>query len=186
MDEACSIDAERVVVIDETGFNLAMVPLHGWGTKGRRLSEVAPGRTRGQRKTLLGAMTTQGRLEEFVFEGYLNLAIFLIFIGDFLVPRLRAGDVVIMDNLNIHRNPRVRELIESVGARVVFLPPYMPQLNPIEFCWSKVKTLVRQQKPRDFEALVEAIDYALSCVSERDARGWFSHCGFSEALSSLH
>ena len=96
-----------------------------------------------------------------------------------LGPTLVAGDIVIMDNLSAHKVPGIREAIESQGAQVVYLPPYSPDLSPIEPCWSKVKTALRKAKARTREALERALEQGLSTVTAVDARNWFAHCGYA-------
>ncbi len=95
-----------------------------------------------------------------------------------LVPTLHRGDIVFMDNLSFHKAPHIRALIESVGARLEFLPPYSPDLNPLELGWSKVKTGLRAAKARTFEALVDALTEAFGSVSPQDVAAWFAHCGY--------
>ena len=111
--------------------------------------------------------------------GATDTATFRSYVGEILLPTLREGDMVIMDNLSAHKNTSVVELIESAGARAVFLPPYSPDLNPIEMMWSKVKSILRKLEARDSESLFEAIGRALAEVTARDVMGWFAHCGYN-------
>ena len=97
-----------------------------------------------------------------------------------LLPSLRRGDIVLMDNLSSHKSSRIRQLIESVGARLEFLPPYSPDLNPIELCWSKVKTVLRTAKAHTFETLREALADAFGAVAQQDIEAWFTHCGYAK------
>ncbi len=94
------------------------------------------------------------------------------------MPTLKEGQVVVMDNLQVHKSKKVRKLIESVGASVLFLPPYSPDFSPIEEAFSKIKAILRRIEARTQETLVEAIGQGLDAVSRRDALGWFSHCGY--------
>src|ERR671917_781900 len=112
------------------------------------------------------------------FEGTLTGAVFLQFLDEFLVPELKPGQVVILDNAKAHKVEGVRERIEGVGARVLYLPPYSPDLNPIEMAWSKVKQFLRKAQARTVEALYEAIAQALQTLSPNDAKGFFKHVGF--------
>lgn len=107
-----------------------------------------------------------------------GLEAFLLYVEHFLCPTLKRGQIVVMDNLQVHKMKRVRELIEERGCRLVFLPSYSPDFNPIEKAFSKVKTLLRKAKARSFEALVEASGRALLAVTKEDARGFFVHCGY--------
>ena len=101
------------------------------------------------------------------------------------MPALKEGDVVVMDNLSAHKSERVGEMIEGAGAEVLYLPPYSPDFNPIEEAFSKIKNLIRKAGARAREALVEAIGAALSEVKEEDARAFFEHCGYREAVQLL-
>ena len=112
------------------------------------------------------------------FEGTLTGAVFLQFLDEFLVPVLKPGQIVILDNAKAHKVEGVRERIEGAGARVLYLPPYSPDLNPIEMAWSKVKQFLRKAQARTVEALYEAIAQALQTLSPSDAKGFFKHVGF--------
>ena len=117
------------------------------------------------------------------FEGGLNTASFIVFIEQVLLPQLWIGAIVAMDNLPVHYAKIVKELIESVGAKVKFLPPYSPDLSPIELCWSKIKEILRSTKARSSDALDQAISLAISAITEENALNWFNHCGlFSESI----
>jgi len=105
--------------------------------------------------------------------------VFRAYVEHVLVPSLQVGDIVILDNLSAHKDTVSLQLIEEAGAKVRFLPPYSPDLNPIEKMWSKVKQLLRGTKARTQESLLSAIGVALSCVTETDALGWFAYCGYS-------
>lgn len=165
--------------LDEMGLGLNLTRQYGRAPRGERVYGSAPFRG-GGRHTLLGAITSEGPLTEIVFEGYLDTEIFRLFVRDYLVPHLYDGQVVIMDNLKIHKDPQSRQLIERTGARIIELPPYCPELNPIELTWSKIKQLIRSREPRDFDELVKAVAWAIRQVTEQDARGWYRHCGFWE------
>lgn len=111
--------------------------------------------------------------------GATDTATFRSYVGEILLPTLRDGDMVITDNLSAHKSASVVELIESAGATAVFLPPYSPDLNPIEMMWSKVKSILRKLEARDNDTLFEAIGHALAEVTARDAMGWFARCGYN-------
>ena len=121
-------------------------------------------------------MVVEGGTDGAVFEGYLR---------QMLVPALKEEDVVVMDNLSVHKSERVRELIEGAGAQVLYLPPYSPDFNPIEEAFSKIKNLIRKAGARVHEALVAAIGEAIREVSEEDAKAFFEHCGYREAVQLL-
>ena len=132
----------------------------------------------GENVTLLGALSLSGVEALMTVNGATDSDIFSAFVREVLAPTLRAGDVVIWDNLGAHRSQLVREAVEARGATVMFLPPYSPDMNPIERCWSKIKTALRAAKARTREALEAAIKQAIATVSESDARAWFKHCGY--------
>lgn len=112
-------------------------------------------------------------------EGATDTEVFRVYVREILVPTLRPGDIVVMDNLGAHKSRETIELIEAVGATARFLPAYSPDLNPIEMMWSKVKNLLRSFEARTVEDLTEAIGRALAEVTKKDAMGWFTHCGYS-------
>ena len=115
-------------------------------------------------------MTIEGATDAEVFQAYVRAV---------LVPSLRPGDIVVMDNLGAHKNPHTLDLITQAGAEVRFLPAYSPDLNPIEMMWSKVKALLRKAQARTHQDLLRAIAAALRCVTAQDALGWFAACGYS-------
>lgn len=133
----------------------------------------------GENVTMLGALSLSGVEALMTVNGAADGDIFSVFVREVLAPTLRAGDVVIWDNLGAHRSASVRGAVEARGASVVFLPPYSPDMNPIERCWSKLKTYLRAAKARTREALETAIKQALSTITESDARAWFKHCGYA-------
>ncbi len=95
-----------------------------------------------------------------------------------LAPTLEPDDIVLIDNLNVHKSEPARRQIEACGARLIFLPPYSPDWNPIEKCWAKIKAVLRRLKARTFEALVDALDVAFRTITPEDARAWFAYCGY--------
>jgi transposase len=129
--------------------------------------------------TTLAALTTRGLEAPMTIAEATDGDIFLAYLEQVLCPRLRPGQVVIMDNLSVHEVAGVRELIEAVGARLLYLPPYSPDFNPIEQAWSKVKQILRSLKARTANALEAAIAEALAAITPENAIAWFSHCGCS-------
>jgi transposase len=130
-------------------------------------------------------MSLSGMGPSMVLEGGVNGAVFETYLERMVVPTLKEGGVVVMDNLSVHKSERVGELIESVGAKVLYLPPYSPDFNPIEEAFSKIKDLLRKAGARVREILVDAIGAALSEISTEDARAFFEHCGYREAVQLL-
>lgn len=128
---------------------------------------------------MISSVRLDGSTECMAVKGATNTEVFRAYVADVLVPTLREGDIVVMDNLSAHKNKETLAIIEQAGAEPLFLPPYSPDLNPIEMMWSKVKSILRSEEARDPESLVEAIGYALDKVTPSDARNWFAHCGYN-------
>lgn len=154
-----------------------MTRLRGRAVRGERLLAKVP-HGHWKTTTLIAALGLSGIRCSTVVDGAVNADIFEAFIEHVLVPELRPGDVVIMDNLSSHKRSRTRELIESVGAKVSYLPPYSPDLNPIEMIFSKIKQLLRSLQCRTRTALWEAMQSVLDAVTATDAANCFVHCGY--------
>lgn len=171
-------DAKRLVFIDESGFNTSMTRLRARAPRGKRAYGKVP-RNRGKNQTLIASITLEGGMgEAMCIKGGTDGAVFEAYVEKFLAPSLHEGQVVVLDGLGAHRSGRVREIIEGRGCDLVFLPPYSPDLNPIEEAFSKIKNIVRKFGARMREALNEAIAEALSEIKLEDVIGWFSHCGY--------
>jgi transposase len=164
-----------LVFIDETGVNLAMTRRYARAEKGKRAYNHCP-YNRGKNITLIAAIATAGCLAPFTFEGWTDQEAFLTYVREVLTPQLWSGACVVMDNLPAHKTTKVQEIIASVGATVIFLPPYSPDFNPIENCWSKIKEYLRSQGSRTYQELNRAISEALDLVTDDDIIGWFTHC----------
>ena len=149
-----------------------MTRLYARGTGGRRIHEATPG---GHWKimTILGAMSLSGMIATMTIEEPTDSDIFLAYVEHLLYPVLKPGDVVVMDNLSAHKAPEVRQWIEKAGAEVLYLPPYSPDLNPIEKAWAKLKQLLRAAKARTKETLDQAITEALPSITPANAQAWF-------------
>ena len=167
----------RLIAIDEMGACVDLCPLYGRSTKGQRAYGTKP-TSRGARISTVGVLRIEGLKTALCFEGTLNAEVFLFFLQHFLLPLLRPGGIILLDNAKAHHVEQVREWIEQAGAQGVYLPPYSPDLNPIELVWSKVKHLLRKAQARTKEALYQAITDALQTISPRDARVFFQHVGF--------
>ncbi len=155
-----------------------MTRLRGRAPIGERLIDKAP-HGHWQTTTLIAALGIQGVCCSTVVDAAVNGDVFEAFVRQVLVPQLRRGDVVIMDNLSSHKRTRTRELIEKAGAQLVFLPPYSPDLNPIEMIFAKVKQLLRSLACRTRDALWQAMQSVLDQVTASDAANCFRHCGYS-------
>lgn len=177
-------EPERLVFVDEMGANTSLASLYAWAPKGERARHSVP-RNRGPNTTLLSSMSLLGMGASMVVEGATNTAVFEAYIEQVLIPSLKPGQIVVMDNLTAHKTARVRELIEGRGCELVYLPAYSPDYNPIEEAFSKIKNLLRKAEARTREALVRAMGSALLAVSTEDARGFFEHCGYRAAVQSF-
>lgn len=177
-------ESERFVFVDESGSHLALTPRYAWAPKGERACGSVP-RNRGQNTTILGALSQHGVQAAMTVEGAADAAVFETFIEHFLGPTLVPGQIVVMDNLSIHKGERVRALIEGCGCQLLFLPAYSPDFSPIEPAWSKLKTYLRRAGARTREALEEAIAQGLKGITAHDAHGWFRHCGYQLAAQPL-
>lgn len=171
------LDAGRLVFIDETGSNLAMSPLYARARKGKRAYFKRPA-ARGSNISVIGALRLDGMLCFNAMDGALTGERFLLFLEHKLGPFLRASDVVILDNLRAHHVDGVRQLIESRGATLMYLPPYSPQMNPIEEAWSMFKAALRRASARTICDLVDALKAAMKEIGPMVATGFFKHAGY--------
>jgi transposase len=169
--------AEDLVFIDETGSNAAMAPEYAWSERGTRVHDHKPV-SRGGNVTIIGALTLLGLTAVMTVTGGVGGAVFLAYVKQVLVPTLRKGQVVVMDNVRFHKVAGVEEAIAAAGCEVLYLPAYSPELNPIEECWSKLKNLLRKARPTSFDAINEALADLLDQIRPCDAAGWFSHAGY--------
>lgn len=173
-------DANAFVFVDECGSNLALTPLYARAPKGERARDNVP-RNRGKNTTLIASLSLEGLGASMILEGASNAVAFEAYVEHILVPSLRRGQVVVMDNLRVHKSARVRHLLEEAGCELLFLPAYSPDCSPIEEMFSKVKAFLRRMRARTREALEEAIAQALLTVTVQDAQGWFGHCGYDSS-----
>jgi transposase len=172
-----TLDSRRLVFVGEMGTHTSLGPLYAYSPRGKRAFFKVP-RNRGKNTTLLASMGWEGIGPSMAVEGSMTKEVFETYIEHFLSPVLRPGQVIVMDNLGAHKGERVRWLIQSRGCELLYLPPYSPDLNPVEEAFSKVKALLRRAGARSREALVEAIGRVLGAVTAQDAQGFFEHCGY--------
>jgi len=172
------IDPARLVFIDETWTKTNMAPLRGWGPRNKRLRAKVP---HGHWKTMtfLAALRCDRIDAPWLLDGPINGESFKTYIERVLLPTLKAGDVVIIDNLGSHKGEAIRSLIRSVGARLLFLPPYSPDLNPIEQVFSKLKHLLRTAGPRTYEATSDCIGKLLKSFSGQECANYFANSGYA-------
>lgn len=173
--------AKDLIFIDESGVNLALTRLFARSEKGSRAYGERPHK-RGQNISIIGAMGLKGIITQCSLMGGIDTVTFEGFISQKLVPKLWKGACVVMDNCSIHKGSNIRCLIEEAGASLVYLPTYSPDFNPIENCWSKLKSLLRHIGARTYPDLAKAIESAFNQISVDDIRNWFTHCCYCTSV----
>jgi transposase len=170
-------DPARLVFIDETSTNTAMVRLRGRAVRGQRLVDYAP---HGAWKTItfVGGLRQRGMTAPFVTEGAMNGAMFLVYVRQCLVPTLKRGEIVLMDHLPVHKVAGVAEAIKAVGATLIYLPKYSPDLNPIELAFSKLKAHLRKAAEHTVPRLLRRIGRVVTDFSPRECSNFFRHAGY--------
>ena len=168
----------KLKFLDESGVQLGMSRRYGRAAPGIRVDEGMP-TNYGSNWTVIASISMDGLQAPWLLEGAMDGTAFEVYIRECLCPVLQPGDIVIMDNLSSHKQADVRSSIEARQARVEFLPPYSPDMNPIEMCWSKVKAYLRKAKARTFDTLLEAVRQALLSVNADDIVAWIHHCGYA-------
>jgi transposase len=171
------MNLEKLVFIDESGAKTNMTRLYGRAKEGQRVVDDTPS-GHWCTTTMISSVRLDGSTACMVVDGATTKDVFKAYVEQILLPTLKAGDIVVLDNLSAHKNQEVRDLIESVGAELWFLPPYSPDLNPIEKMRSKIKAILRMLKARTEKALINAIAKALDAITANDAKGWFESCGY--------
>jgi transposase len=176
------LNVDDFVFVDEMGINLDLVRAYGRAAPGERVVATKPS-TRGNNLSVIGALGADELRAAMSVPGAVDGDACLIFTKQVLAPRLHPGNIVLMDNVPTHKMPAIAEAIATVGARVKFLPPYSPDFSPIENCWSKVKTFLRSVAARTRKDLDAALSKALATITRDDIEGWFTHCGYGDALN---
>jgi transposase len=179
-EQQAAMDIDSLLFLDESGVNINMTRRYGRAQGKQRVEDFAPLNTP-KTTTILSSVRTDGTTVRKFISGSLNGKIFLEYIQEDLAPSLHVGDFVIMDNLRCHKVEGVIEAIERVGAHVLYLPPYSPDLNPIEMMWSKIKAILRKVKARTVDALLSALPIAFNAVFVNDIIGWFHESGYSQS-----
>jgi len=171
------LDPERLIFIDESGLSTKMARLRGWAPKGERCHSAVP---HGHWKTItfVGGLTLGGFIAPMLLDGPMNGECFRAWVEQMLAPALKSGDIVVMDNLPGHKVAGVRQAIEERGANLLYLPPYSPDLNPIENGFSKLKALVRKAAARTIDALEVAAADAISQFTPNECTNFFAHAGY--------
>ncbi len=178
-ERVASVDASRFRFVDECGSNIGMGRTRARAPRGQRAYAKVP-RNRGPNTTVIASLTPVGQLDgaAMTIEGATDSVVFEAYIAGVLCPSLTPGEIVVMDNLGAHRRPRIGELIQAAGCELWYLPAYSPDLNPIEEAFSKLKALLRKAAARTRDALLDAIATALPRITQGDAAGYFTHCGY--------
>ena len=171
------VDPGRLVFVDETWAKTNMTRTRGWATRGQRLLAAVPF-ARWSTMTFLAGLRATGITAPFVFDGPINACLFQAWVEQVLVPTLRPGDIVVLDNLGSHKGPAVRRAIRQVGAHLLFLPPYSPDLNPIEMMFAKLKTLLRKADERSIAAVWHRIGSLLNEFSPAECANYIRHAGY--------
>lgn len=164
--------------LDESGFRLGSDTRYGWAPIG----EDAIGKHvcgRWEQITMIGAIALGGFRGLMTINAGTSSEVFLAYVKKVLLPNLKSGDIVVMDNLSAHKNKTVRQCFEDKGVHVLYIPPYSPQYNPIEKVWSKLKTFIRRCKTLTREQFDNAVASAMDTITKQDILGWFKHCGYS-------
>jgi transposase len=170
-------DITRFKFVDETSVNLTYTRRYGRALGGQRVDAAVPLRN-GPNVTVVAALSAQGVEAVMELDGAVNTASFAVYLEQVLGPGLQPGDVVVLDNLKVHKAAGLAELVEARGARLLYLPPYSPDFTPIELAFSKLKTHLRTAAARTREALTSALQTALAWITKEDAQNWFDHCGY--------
>ena len=174
------LDPARLVFIDETWTKTNMAPLRGWCRRGERLKATVP-HGHWRTMTFLAALRHDRLDAPCLFDGPINGESFRAYVEQVLVPAIAPGDIVIMDNLGSHKGQAVRAAIRGAGARLFFLPPYSPDLNPIEQVFSKLKTLLRKARARTFDAMADSIRESLTCFPPNECRNYLCNSGYASS-----
>jgi transposase len=172
------VPVDKLVFIDESGASTDLQRLRGRSPRGQRCVASGPA-GHWKTTTMIGAVRVDGPLACATLDGAVDADSFIAWITHDLCPQLRSGDVVVMDNLPAHKSVAIAKTIDAVGARLIYLPPYSPDFNPIENLWSKVKEALRSAAARTIETLGQAITRAIASVTAADCRGFFQHAGYA-------
>ena len=175
--EAARTDAHRVVFVDESSTHTSLTRLYGWAPHDQRATGAVP-RNHGKNLTFVAALTWEGMQAPWAIEGAMDTAAFEIYVVRVLVPTLRPGQIVVLDNLSVHKAARIEDAIHDAQCTLLFLPAYSPDLNPIELAFSKLKAVLRQLGSRTREALLTALAVALDLITSANASAWFQHAGY--------
>lgn len=177
-EAVAQLDPQQLVFVDESGSNISLTRLYGWAPHDQRATASVP-RNHGKNTTLVAALAPDGLHEPWLIEGAMDTSAFEWYITEQLAPTLRPGQVIVLDNLSVHKAERIRQAIEARQCQLLFLPPYSPDYTPIEQAFSKIKALLRRLGARTQETLWEAMRVAVEAITPEDASAWFAHAGYA-------
>lgn len=174
------IDPERLVFLDETGVNTKMTRLHGWAPVGQRCHDSAPF---GHWKTMtfVAGLRLCGLTAPWVLDGPMDGVAFRVYVQNVLAPTLRRGDILVLDNLPAHKVAGIREAVTKRKAQIFYLPPYSPDMNPIEMAFSKLKALLRQQPARTVDALIDRVGSILGQFHPTECANFYNAAGYQRS-----
>ena len=175
-------DPARLVFLDETGITTNLLRRYGRGPRGARVGDHAP-LSRWQTSTFIAGVRITGLTAPGVIDGAMDGDSFLAYVEQILVPTLRPGDVVVLDNLVVHKQPAVRAALVAAGAALRFLPPYSPDFNPIELAFAKLKAFLRAARPRSFDQVCALVAAALRLYTPTECANYVRHCGYRAATA---
>ena len=176
-EEQKTLDINKLYFLDESSVNLGMTRLYGWGKKNERVEDYVPD-VRFERTSIISTLSLGGINAPMTFKGTLDADLFREYVKQVLAPSLQGGDILVMDNLSSHKVEGVIQPLIDRGVKVLWLPQYSPDLNPIELAWSKIKIILRKKKPRTYEDLEKALREALAEITNDNAKNWFKHDGY--------
>jgi transposase len=177
-EAAAQLDPQQFVFVDESGTHISLTRVYGWALHDQRATGSVP-RNHGKNTTLVAALAPDGLHEPWLIEGAMETDSFVWYIAEQLAPTLRPGQIVVLDNLSVHKAERVRQAIEARHCQLLFLPPSSPDFTPIEQAFSKIKAILRGLGARTKEALQEAVRLAIEAITPHDAAAWFAHAGYA-------
>lgn len=176
-EATATIPRETLVFLDESSTQVTMTRTRGRARRGQRVVDRVP-RNHGQNITCLTAISPRGLHAPCVFEGALDGPLFLQWVREWLLPALSRGTTIVLDNLNVHRNPAVRQVVEAAGCFLLFLPAYSPDLNPIELVFAQLKTSLRTTAARSTAGVIEAIGHGMAHITPTQITAYYRHCGY--------
>jgi transposase len=171
------IDFDKLVFLDESSVNCGMTRYYGRSLTSERVNEYVKD-SRFEQTTIISTIRLDNSQVPFLFKGPINGEIFSVYIQEMLVNTLHEGDILVLDNLSVHKVSGALEPLRKKGVSIMFLPPYSPDYNPIEMKWSKMKSKLRELKPRTLDELESSMKIALDSVTQTDIENWFKHCGY--------